>query len=1257
MTANLQTRQNFVDASGSRFQDPANQLHQELTQIDGSVRRTGRVSLRSLDHVIELAQLQQGNVSPANMAQLLRLTGEYLRQLSPVDRKSLTDTVWNLADPQRLDISHYNALLQIYLENGTSFDPHTFLDMLRDANIAPNRVTYQKLIQRFCDMGETKSANEMHELMIEEQLPVSERVFNALVKGHLLADDEAAARKVMEIMHSVELGPTAETYTVLACSLVEKGCGERALQTIDGRSLSDDQILRIAKAFALNDDIKSMAAVINKMPLTTGFVEDIVNTCLELLSLKRLEAARVILYKLPFNPSKKPYGAFFIRQMIRSGLPLDDVVSVCQELKTKHLNSAGLLLAVEMALRFSDRETALRFLVLMPQLGYNFRPHFFYPLLCKTTNDVEIYDTVRTMIKMKVPITNELLLDFVLPRVDCDSPESVVNRLVNCGCILSICVNAVAKRMLSEGEVEKCLAVIDAYKCDLSMYLATFAGEAATPANIDLCVEVLQKVFDFQMGCDAERVHRADPIGDFLKAVDNEMFDTAVLTINSRAKLKVKGTPRKSRMKRNQEIPFGGTALDKMLRSASRPTRIMTLSELEDHLNELEKNKSTTKPTTRDVVSCLLLRYCQARDIHKAEQMLQRLGGQRLSGKLLSSLMDLYVDVGDPETAFRYYLETLKLPNFKIDDRRVVGLAAAIIRIGELSEAKAILSNHVFDLTNSSSMEQMAAFLIRITTEKFGVNEAIKVLEEHVAGFVSVGLVHVMQIMHAVLESGDTDGSIRLFKYFANRYHLLALRHKLFLQLIADNNQKELANVRDICAHLITRAATTFDLAMCYGYSGQLEKARELLHEVPLRVINSKVKRITRSFALRGYVDILEEFVQLVLQLTPYDKEELYYQLIRGYCNTGNTAKALDLWTRAQEENVVLSQHTLRYLARRLQLDGHKAPFVTSDEQQPPVNLNDSEDEKDYINEKIPVFGAAEDSIEGVLKFSEQELSVSPEFRVESTNKLILALTEDGRIELAFDIMCQELQGRGQASLVGREYKIVNFVLTQMARRGMVEQIALLRALLDYEFCDLCSIDFHLCNAYQHANRGDEYLEILDTIPPAAILSGKWANAIIENYPRNYLRVLQNAKRFAREGGNYQTLIHFWLRFVAEDQLSQAEALMAEFPRMFEHYILFGKARQRNQDSVKVLERLLTLLKPTTPMQQLYALFLSDYIDVLVSKGCVDEAHSSLRKASSAGLDINLCKIKSLRNLAAELSHIGKEVDFPIPTSSLIDLF
>lgn len=83
-----------------------------------------------------------------------------------------------------LDVSHYNALLDIYLESEFDFSPFDFLEMMSKANVKPNRVTFQKLISQFCNQGKVEEAMNMIDTLSNEQ--ISENVYSSFIHGHLI---------------------------------------------------------------------------------------------------------------------------------------------------------------------------------------------------------------------------------------------------------------------------------------------------------------------------------------------------------------------------------------------------------------------------------------------------------------------------------------------------------------------------------------------------------------------------------------------------------------------------------------------------------------------------------------------------------------------------------------------------------------------------------------------------------------------------------------------------------------------------------------------------------------------------------------------------------------------------------------------------------------------------------------------------------------------------------------------------------------
>lgn len=67
--------------------------------------------------------------------------GELVPEELPEQRTLLVQKIWNVLTERGvpMDISHYNALLRVYLENEHPFSPAKFLEELEMKGLQPNR--------------------------------------------------------------------------------------------------------------------------------------------------------------------------------------------------------------------------------------------------------------------------------------------------------------------------------------------------------------------------------------------------------------------------------------------------------------------------------------------------------------------------------------------------------------------------------------------------------------------------------------------------------------------------------------------------------------------------------------------------------------------------------------------------------------------------------------------------------------------------------------------------------------------------------------------------------------------------------------------------------------------------------------------------------------------------------------------------------------------------------------------------------------
>lgn len=163
-------------------------LDGQIKKIDQNVRKTGRISIKDLEEILKEIKTQnnRNKISSSQSLLLLRCCGSLVPEELLEVRTRYAKEIWDTLNDLHvsMDISHYNALLRVYLENEHLFSPIDFLADLKSKGFEPNRVTYQRLIRRYCQQGDLDGAMQILKFMREKALPVNEHVFNALIVGH-----------------------------------------------------------------------------------------------------------------------------------------------------------------------------------------------------------------------------------------------------------------------------------------------------------------------------------------------------------------------------------------------------------------------------------------------------------------------------------------------------------------------------------------------------------------------------------------------------------------------------------------------------------------------------------------------------------------------------------------------------------------------------------------------------------------------------------------------------------------------------------------------------------------------------------------------------------------------------------------------------------------------------------------------------------------------------------------------------------------
>uniref|UniRef100_A0A8C4T409 Leucine rich pentatricopeptide repeat containing n=1 Tax=Erpetoichthys calabaricus TaxID=27687 RepID=A0A8C4T409_ERPCA len=373
----------------------AQQFDWALNKLDSSVRRTGRITktlLLKIFHDICRTGYPSGNQALL----LLRSCGSLLPEIPPAERTELAHRIWDKLQSLGAvyDVSHYNALLKVYLQNEHKFLPTEFLSKMEAASIVPNRVTYQRLISAYCNEGDIEGASKILGFMKNNNLPITEAVFSALVTGHARASDMENAENILSVMKTAGIEPGPDTYLALLRAYAEKGDIEHIKQTLEtiektNVSLLDRDLLQVIFSLSKSGHEKLVPDILERMRHDRGYIPDAMNLCLTLVTRGLEDTAFEVLKTFPSNHSEgqngdaMDLGNFFLRHCVN----MDKVKNVnrlkmyCRKLQESDLHTSALQFTLYCALDAKKTGMAVELMKEMKMDGLPVRQHYFWPLL------------------------------------------------------------------------------------------------------------------------------------------------------------------------------------------------------------------------------------------------------------------------------------------------------------------------------------------------------------------------------------------------------------------------------------------------------------------------------------------------------------------------------------------------------------------------------------------------------------------------------------------------------------------------------------------------------------------------------------------------------------------------------------------------------------------------------------------------------------------------------------------------------------
>uniref|UniRef100_A0A671Y8Q5 Leucine rich pentatricopeptide repeat containing n=1 Tax=Sparus aurata TaxID=8175 RepID=A0A671Y8Q5_SPAAU len=861
-----------------------------LAKLDSSVRRTGRITKTLLYRIFhDICRKGSGNQALL----LLRSCGSLLPEVPLAERTEIAHRVWDKLKElgAQYDVSHYNALLKVYIQNEFKFSPTDFLAKMEAANVQPNRVTYQRLIAAYCLNGDIEGASTILGFMKTKDLPITEAVFNSLVTGHACSGDIESAKNILAVMKGAGIEPGPDTYTALLNAYAEKGDLDSMKATLETAanadcSLMDRDLMQVIYTLAKAGHQQHIPELTEHLRQERGFVPDAMNLCLSLITQGLEDSAFHILKTFPVLQSDSltsdspNLGNFFLRHCVSMDTSLEKLGIYCKELQESNLHATPLSFTLSCALEANKSVLSFGLMKMMKEQGLPVRIHYFWPLL---THYVKDKDSAGTHTHLSLPtVAHSLTLQ----------PKS------------SLCQQ---KRSANTHS-----AVLQKNNVNAQMGVGSdkLANEIYSHDNCSLCVSVCLCV----CACS-----HPEKVSYFLYNLIDSMPDKDVQAQEEKLR---KYFNQLKKIMISQSIYRG---IRNLLESYHVPELIKGIGAkvfaLEKKLAELKAENEPIGTVLKQLIQAL----CFEENLQGALELKQQHEEAMTIGGY-AFLLNLCCRHDNVEEAVNLKMEmSRKDSSLVLDANKYMGLVKTLSKHGRIEEAVDILKEMKEKEVLIDDTQVTTMFHILNGLAAKGNIATIQRLQETIftLGLAKPTTNLCSPLITAYLDSKDLSGALDAVVECCNRYKVLPRIHDIIVALVEEGNTELLQKAMDFVSQNRGEMTMLYDLFFAFLQTGRYREARKIIE-----VIAHTKERIPNKYCLLCVkMESLEQMVDMTTKLFECDRDEMYSYILRLCKETNDWKKAEAVWTKMQEENVVPRDRTLRMLADILKNNGQEVPF------------------------------------------------------------------------------------------------------------------------------------------------------------------------------------------------------------------------------------------------------------------------------------------------------------------------------------------
>ncbi|XP_056251178.1 leucine-rich PPR motif-containing protein, mitochondrial [Seriola aureovittata] len=1025
----------------------AQQFDWALTKLDNSVRRTGRITKTLLLHIFHDI-CRTGYPSGNQALLLLRSCGYLLPEVPQEERTVLAHRMWEKLKElgAQFDVSHYNALLKVYLQNDFKFSPTDFLAKMEVTNIQPNRVTYQRLIAAYCQNGDIEGASTILGFMKSKDLPITEAVFNSLVTGHARAGDMESAKNILSVMQGAGIEPGPDTYVSLLTAYAEKGDMDTLKKTIEEAesadcNLMDRDIMQIILTLAKAGHQQHIPQMVERLKQERGYVPDAMNLCLSLITQGQEDTAFTILKNFPtlqpdtVNTDSPNLGNFFLRHCVNMDMAVEKIGHYCKELQDSNLHTSPLVFSLQCALEAKKTGMSLQLMKILKEQGLPIRQHYFWPLLSPNmkNNTAGVLEVMKGMQELGVSPDAETLTTYVVPAFS--SIEAAQQAFQDAGVLLQsvafLSLKVCSLAVCNLAQVYPLLSDPSFTALDLSYFRGSLILGFKKSDDVESMVKITELLYKDERFSN-ESSNPAEGVSFLLYSLIDNMSEQEVQAQEDKLR-KFFNQLKDQNITISLNIYRG---IRNLLQSYHIPELIKDVITLVDPKDRMSIGSAVPRATGIGV------------NVQVLESKLAEL---KAENKPLGSVLKQVIQALCVEENLQRALEV------KQQYEEEVTVSSYTILINQCCHHNNV--EEALNLKRELSRKDSSAVLdtnkyitlVRVLSKNDRVEEAVDILKEMKEKEVAITDAHVVMLFHtlnalaakgdvpviqqlqdtiftlglakpsanlcsplitAYLERKDLPGALEAVLECQKRYNHMPRIHDILVALVEKGDTELLQKAMDFISQERGEMNMLYDLCFAFLQSGRYREARKVIETPGLRARPGRLQWYAEKCILANQMEALEQMVDMTAKLFQCDRDEMYSYILRLCKKTNNWEKAEALWTKMQEENIIPKERTLRMLADILKSNGQKVPFevpetwyeeaATKQQVKASTTPTAAEGVTEYETRLFTLCkkGRAKEALGMLKKFDKTDVSLTPA----TYDHLIRALLAEGAIEDAMGV-------------------------------------------------------------------------------------------------------------------------------------------------------------------------------------------------------------------------------------------------------------